>query len=118
MSALSSPTRSNNSEVVENPGAVTDEEKALGDSGNGGLSRDTGPDARTKDPNLVSQDSATGACPVNLIDPNRSPGMAPMTLRTPRTGPSAGNGPRLPLSPSSPSFLQSRRQWWHRRCLS
>lgn len=116
MSASSSPTHSNNSEAFENPGAqtaVTDEEKALGDTGNGGLARDTGrdlTDARTKDPNLVSQYSATGACPVNLIDLNRSPGMASMTLRTPRTGPSAGNGPRLPLSPSSPSFLQSRRQ--------
>ena len=110
MSASSSPTHSNNSEVFENPGAqtaATDEEKALGDSG---LSRDTERDAGTKDPNLVSQYSATGACPVNLIDSNRSPGVASMTLRTPRTGPSAGNGLRLPLSPSSPSFLQSHRQ--------
>jgi hypothetical protein len=74
MSVSSAHAHSNNLEVFENPGgqrAVTDEEKTLGDSGNGGLARDIGRDlrdARTKDPNLVRQYSVTGACPVNLIN--------------------------------------------------
>ena len=60
MSVSSAPTHSNNSEVFENLGAqtaVTDEEKAAGDSGNGGLARDIergSSDTRTNDPNLVS----------------------------------------------------------------
>ena len=74
MSVSSAPTHSNNSEVFESLGgqtAVTDEEKVIGDSGNGGLACDIergSRDARTKDPNLVSQYSVTRACPVNLID--------------------------------------------------
>jgi hypothetical protein len=74
MSVSSAPTHSGNSELFENPGgqtAVTDEEKAIGDSGNGGLACDIeqgSRDAGTKDPNLVSQYSATRACLVNLTD--------------------------------------------------
>ncbi len=74
MSVSPAPTHSNNSEVFESPGgqtAVTDEEKVIGDSGNGGLSCDIergSRDARIKDPNLVSQYPATRAYPVDLID--------------------------------------------------
>jgi hypothetical protein len=74
MSVSPALTHSNNSEVFESPGgqtAVTDEEKVIGDSGNGRLACDVergSEDARTKDPNLVSQCSATRACPVNHID--------------------------------------------------